>query len=933
MPASVRQGVRLTALVTLTLGLALPTSGAEALRSTPAMTPAVTSTGSPRAADPGDGRPVGDWTVVSHGDGDYTVRWTSPTTLPVTDDRAVFTQEGADVAVPTLGADGRTLSVDVSLPDNAPPPDTDDLDVMLSGQVLDATGGPTPPGQAVITPLPGTTTLTPDPGVKGPHPITASTYELPGVKMPGMPGDIEMLGHVVRPSDATAGAPVVLFLHGRHEACYVSDNPTGTGEQEWPCPSGTSPVPSYLGYVYVQNLLASQGYVTVSISANGINAQDYRLIDGGAAARGRLIARHLRAWADPAYADEIGPAVTADLDDVVLVGHSRGGEGANRASAAAPLSAPYRVRGQVLIGPTDFGRQAAPYVPTVTVLPYCDGDVSDLQGQTFTDLPRDFAPADTALHSSLLVMGANHNFFNTEWTPGISEAPSFDDWWSDPDDTCGRRSDSRLTAKEQRKTGRAYIAGAVRYMVDDDAAMLPLFDGSRVSLASAGDTDVRSHAVGLGRQLRAPGPGATLAGGSATTQLCLGRSEPSDHPRWCGRRTDSARTPHWPGSYPPGAPIKRAFEMSWDQVGEDGGLTFAQPIDLTGGRTLHLRTIVDPAGGTAQLTVRIRDAAGHTATADAPDLPALPTGSFVLGKRWAQDLAVDGSAFGPGVDLDNVTGVALVSRNAKGRVWVLDVAAGETTPSPVPDQRAGRLRLSNLTIPEGDATGTQFAQLPFHIDGDVSVPTDFRVAPAGFFGSGSGGVSNVHVPAGTRSGTIAVPYEANRLDDLGRIEIDVAAYGISGAMPTDYIGRVKILDDDPPPTISVHARRATVREGWVARWTVRLSRPVNFYDLAIGQVLPGPTRTDGLRATDVPRGWLRDHLFRDIDPGHRRLDNLPLQLIAEIRPGQRSVTFAIPTVHDQRLEGLEHATLRVQLDRGNQAGRSSVRVQDTTPRR
>jgi hypothetical protein len=45
------------------------------------------------------------------------------------------------------------------------------------------------------------------------------------------------------------------------------------------------------------------------------------------------------------------------------------------------------------------------------------------------------------------------------------------------------------------------------------------------------------------------------------------------------------------------------------------------------------------------------------------------------------------------------------------------------------------------------------------------------------------------------------------------------------------------------------------------------------------------------------------------------------------------VTFAIPTVHDQRLEGLEHTTLRVQLDRGNQAGRSSVRVQDTTPRR
>ena len=926
MTAPVRQVVRLTALGALALGLALPTGGAQAV-------PAVSSTPSPgasaslQATASGDPQEVGEWRVVSHGDGDFTVRWTSPTPLPVTDDRAVFTQDGADVAVPTLDADGRTLSIEVSLPDDAPPPETDDIDVMLSGKVLDAATPLVPAGHAIINPLPGTTTLTPDPGVRGSHPVTSSTYELPGVKMPGMPGDIEMLGHVVRPSDATAGAPVVVFLHGRHEACYESDNPTGSGQQEWPCPSGTSPVPSYLGYVYVQNLLASQGYVTVSISANGINAQDYRLIDGGAAARARLISQHLRAWSNPAYAADIGPAVTADLDNVVLVGHSRGGEGANRASAAAPLNAPYRISGQVLVGPTDFGRQAAPYVPTVTVLPYCDGDVSDLQGQTFTDLPRDFAAADTALHSSLLVMGANHNFFNTEWTPGRSQAPSFDDWFSDPDDTCGKASDSRLTAKEQRKVGRGYIAGAVRFMTDGDAAMLPLFDGSRVSLASAGDTDVRSHAVGLGRQLRAPGRGAHLAAGTATTQFCLGRSDPRDHARWCGRRTYPSRTPHWPGTYPPGAPIKRAFEMSWDQVGQDGGLTFAQPIDLTG-RTLHLRTIVAPAGGTAELAVRIRDAGGNTATVDAPDLPSLPTGEFVLGKRWAQDLAVDGSAFGPGVDLGTVTGVWLVSRNAKGRVWVLDVAAGGPTPPPVPGQRAGRLRLSNLTIPEGDATGTQLAQLPFHIDGDVSVPTAFRVAPAGFFGSGSGVIADVHVPAGTRSGTIAVPYEANQLDDLDRIEIDVAAYGVSGAMPTDYIGRVRILDDDPPPTISVEPRRATVREGWVARWTVRLSQPVNYYDTAIGQVLAGPTRTDGLRADDVTRAWLRDHLFRDVDAGHRRLDNLPLRLVAEVRPGQRFVTFAIPTVHDRRVEGLEHATLRVQLDRGGQAGRSSIRVQD-----
>ena len=40
-----------------------------------------------------------------------------------------------------------------------------------------------------------------------------------------------------------------------------------------------------------------------------------------------------------------------DLSRVVLVGHSRGGEGVNRASIQIPLDAPYRIVGQVLLAP------------------------------------------------------------------------------------------------------------------------------------------------------------------------------------------------------------------------------------------------------------------------------------------------------------------------------------------------------------------------------------------------------------------------------------------------------------------------------------------------------------------------------------------------------------------------------------------------------
>ena len=44
---------------------------------------------------------------------------------------------------------------------------------------------------------------------------------------------------------------------------------------------------------YVADVLASQGYLTVSIAANGVNGQDAFLDDGGASARSQLVRHHL----------------------------------------------------------------------------------------------------------------------------------------------------------------------------------------------------------------------------------------------------------------------------------------------------------------------------------------------------------------------------------------------------------------------------------------------------------------------------------------------------------------------------------------------------------------------------------------------------------------------------------------------------------------
>ncbi|MBY8854241.1 hypothetical protein K7G98_40785, partial [Saccharothrix sp. MB29] len=63
-----------------------------------------------------------------------------------------------------------------------------------------------------------------------------------------------------------------------------------------------------------------------------------------------------------------------------------------------------------------------------------------------------------ALHSALYFVGANHNFFNAEWTPGQAEAPASDDFpvsWVDA--VCSPGTATRLTAGQQQAAGATYV--------------------------------------------------------------------------------------------------------------------------------------------------------------------------------------------------------------------------------------------------------------------------------------------------------------------------------------------------------------------------------------------------------------------------------------------------------------------------------------------
>lgn len=849
---------------------------------------------------------VGSWSVVSLGDGRYEVSWRSPKRFPITSDRPTIVGS-ADLRFgpPTVAADGRTVTAVVTA-DAAPDPA--DLDVVLSGDRLDAVGDDaaragSAPARALD--LPGTVTLDDDPATPGPFEVETSDYELEPVKLPRMREPIEMVGHVVEPAaDAETGPrPLVLFLHGRHSYCYDPGNDFGDGD--WPCQAPLEEIPSQLGYDYMQQVLASQGYATVSVRVNGINAQDYRLADGGADARAEIVEAHLRHWVGLADEHQV------DLDRVVLVGHSRGGEGVNRASIQIPLSAPYRIAGQVLIAPTDFASQTAPYVPTVTLLPFCDGDVSDLQGQKFTDTARDLTVGDTSLKSSVMVMGANHNYFNTEWTPGLAVAPAWDDWGGPRKAECGKKNADRLSPEEQQAVGTAYVAGAVHLFADGDQDVLPLFDGTRARVESTGDAQVLSHAIGGGRDLRAPGRGLGRAlPDGATTRFCSGVFNTSRIASCASGGEPYGVHPHWPDSYE-NLPGREFFQMDWTAAGQSGGVVLDDPLDLSE-RRLELRTIVDPSVGPADLRVRITDADGESALLTPVGGGGLP----VLGKRadtrklWAETVVAD-PAGAAGVDLASIVRVDLVSANDRGRVWVADLAAAPATLAAVPDTRLPSISIGNVRVPEGDGNRVVTAELPFTIAGEVTRPARFSVVTTGQE-RGSVQRFNIDLAPGQTSGSIPVTYRSDRRDDFPRIVTQASALPVRNVMTDAYLGSLTVLDDDPTPKLRIKAASRRIEAGETATWTISMAKPVDYDMFVSARIVRGPSPT--LAADDVPASWFRKHVGIGAEPGKALWSYRP-SLFEQLRTGDTSVELTVPTVAGAAAEGRKSITLRLRVNK------------------
>ncbi|MFE1191774.1 hypothetical protein ACFW6E_03120 [Streptomyces olivaceoviridis] len=823
------------------------------------------------------------------------------------DARVEFRAGGRLLGVPRPGADGHTFRLPL---DGRRATGLRALEVWSGGRRLDA---PDPAGAASAARSPAALPANGvDPGKPGAYRTRTGEYSLKSVRLPGFSAPVEMRAVVVAPVGASGKRPLALFLHGRHYTCYKGQDSTS----DWPCKAGAKPVPSHRGYLRDQKLLASQGYLTVSVSANGVNAQDFAAEDGGAQARSSLVRLHLARWADWAEHPRSAPKVVreaprADLSRVLLVGHSRGGEGVNRAALDSLTPPPadqdgyhgpvrWHIRGTVLIAPTVFGQNPVPDVPSMTILPGCDGDVSDLQGEVYVDGTRAVGNG-TALHSAVYVIGANHNFFNSEWTPGQSATPAIDDFFDDPqyhDPVCGKRAATRLTADRQHRAGSTYIAAAARLFLAGDDRVRPLLDGSGKRAPSADPARVLSHAVGARRGGGfLPDAGVSVTGG----RLCAA-VDPSPARTCLG--TGAKVSPHFAQWETDRETGRSAIAVRWTRAGSPARVTVAKPVSLSGAKALALRLFVPPNSRAARLDVSLTDASGKKARLGRITPAGLP-GSVLTASYWAQEIRVPlTEARRAGLDLRSVKSLELTPRSASGQAWLMDAWGWRPGTPAVRTDALPRVDIGRTIVDEGDS-GVRTYRVPVQVtgrggSGQVRV---YVLDPA----TGKAADRLVTVRPGGHE--IDVPVQVRGNTRYGTdVSYDVLVKAVRGAVVGSYRGGVTVHDDDPAPTMTVTPVAGEVTEGQTLKWRVSLSEPVDVDMSALFQV--APATAPELSTKDVPAGWLRDTTGEKPDPERPLSKVTGCYLWVDIPAGRTSAEITLPTVKDGVRESTESVLFR-----------------------
>ena len=232
------------------------------------------------------------------------------------------------------------------------------------------------------------------------------------------PESLPINGTVWYPEGLLGGSrplPLVMMVHGQHPMEDVSDP----------------------GYAYLGELLASRGFIAVSVDENFLNLSPLAdllmlgALKGPDDVRAWLLLEHLKVWRQ--WTRDQGALFhqSVDLDRIALIGHSRGGEAVVTAAVFNELPAHpddgsirfdygFGIRSVVSFAPVDGGYQPAGRELVMEDVSYLvlhgahDMDVFTFQGQGHYSRAR-LTEGGEGFKAAFYIDRANHGQFNSRW--------------------------------------------------------------------------------------------------------------------------------------------------------------------------------------------------------------------------------------------------------------------------------------------------------------------------------------------------------------------------------------------------------------------------------------------------------------------------------------------------------------------------------------
>ncbi|WP_308634839.1 poly(ethylene terephthalate) hydrolase family protein [Paenibacillus silvisoli] len=258
--------------------------------------------------------------------------------------------------------------------------------------------------------------------------------------------------------------PLVLMVHGNHLMEQFSDG----------------------GYAYLGELLASRGFIAVSVDENFLNYSVWGNIpNNDFKVRAWMLLKHLQQIAQYNGEKDNPFYQSVDLQKVALIGHSRGGQ----AVAMAADWTKWFADDKSLTGIREIGIQAVVGIaPTDTNVDKkkaqlrdkyylslqgaSDGDVDTFNGER-QYLRSSFSPDSNRFKATLYIGEANHSRFNTDWG-------TMDD--SLPGGLLLRNSDM-MPAEDQRQVAEVYVSAFLEAALYGKKEYQPLFADYRSGAA------------------------------------------------------------------------------------------------------------------------------------------------------------------------------------------------------------------------------------------------------------------------------------------------------------------------------------------------------------------------------------------------------------------------------------------------------------------